>query len=77
MQELTKKDEIDLRFRALQMSLEYGHRLFQPKDRFSKERPSEIIDNAHKIIRLVKEDWEKEIIDPKFNPLENYPFDIQ
>jgi len=71
MQELTKKDEIDLRFRALQMSIEYGDRLFPPKDRYKPDMPGKIMNVAHCIIKLVTEDWEKEIIDPDWNPFES------
>jgi len=58
------KEQLELRKWALEISLEYGDRLFPTADSDWITRPSIVINNAHKIIELVTEKWDEEFIDP-------------
>jgi hypothetical protein len=58
--ELTKELELETCKWALEMSLEYGQKLF-PQKRIKK--PSEIINNAKRIVELVKSSLNENIND--------------
>jgi hypothetical protein len=47
--------------KALEISLKYGDVLFPTLE---KTKPSIVVNNAHKIMKLVTEGWNEPIIDP-------------
>jgi hypothetical protein len=51
--------ELELRKWALEMSLEHANKLFPQRD---IKRPSEYMSNAHRIIKLVTEEWDNQSV---------------